>query len=254
MRHIFLFCGILCLLMLAASCMTNQGGAAATDPVPQGDRIVVLTFDDAVINHRTFVAPLLKELGFGATFFPCRWDESWREKWPGALMGGKELKELEEMGFEIGNHTWLHSQASRVSLEDFTADVAKMEEFLAQAGVARPRSFAYPCGESTPEIQEMLRNRGYRCARTVANDSAKGTDSMNLPAACIHDGTPGLLEEMLSLCKPGAPIVLLYHGVPEIAHPWVNRDPEGFRQDMALLKKEGVRVLSVQQFLDEQEK
>ena len=33
------------------------------------ERIVVLTFDDAVKSHRTFVAPLLKKFGFEATFF-----------------------------------------------------------------------------------------------------------------------------------------------------------------------------------------
>ncbi len=32
-------------------------------------KTVVLTFDDAVKSHRTFVGPLLKELGFRATFF-----------------------------------------------------------------------------------------------------------------------------------------------------------------------------------------
>ena len=36
-------------------------------PVP--DRLVVLTFDDAVSTHPTFVAPLLKKYGFGGTFF-----------------------------------------------------------------------------------------------------------------------------------------------------------------------------------------
>ena len=30
---------------------------------------VVLTFDDSVASQATFVAPLLKEHGFGATFF-----------------------------------------------------------------------------------------------------------------------------------------------------------------------------------------
>ncbi len=34
-------------------------------------KTVILTFDDAVSNHRAFVAPLLKELGFNATFFVC---------------------------------------------------------------------------------------------------------------------------------------------------------------------------------------
>ena len=30
---------------------------------------IVLTFDDLVASHATFVAPLLKKYGFGATFF-----------------------------------------------------------------------------------------------------------------------------------------------------------------------------------------
>ena len=34
-------------------------------------KTVVLTFDDAVSNHASFVAPLLVELGFHATFFLC---------------------------------------------------------------------------------------------------------------------------------------------------------------------------------------
>ena len=32
-------------------------------------KTVVLTFDDAVKSHLGFVAPLLKDLGFNATFF-----------------------------------------------------------------------------------------------------------------------------------------------------------------------------------------
>ncbi|MEP7362048.1 MAG: polysaccharide deacetylase family protein [Acidobacteriota bacterium] len=33
------------------------------------NKTVVLTMDDSVKSHRTFAAPLLKELGHGATFF-----------------------------------------------------------------------------------------------------------------------------------------------------------------------------------------
>src|SRR4051794_15794875 len=38
-------------------------------PIP--DKLVVLTFDDAVKSHYTNVAPILKSYGFGATFFVC---------------------------------------------------------------------------------------------------------------------------------------------------------------------------------------
>ena len=37
------------------------GGAADRPPIP--DRLVVLTFDDSIINHATLVAPLLKQYG-----------------------------------------------------------------------------------------------------------------------------------------------------------------------------------------------
>ena len=36
---------------------------------PLPDKLVVLTFDDGSISHLTVAGPLLKELGFGATFF-----------------------------------------------------------------------------------------------------------------------------------------------------------------------------------------
>ena len=38
-------------------------------PVP--DKTVVLTFDDGVASHATNVAPLLKKLGFGGSFYIC---------------------------------------------------------------------------------------------------------------------------------------------------------------------------------------
>ena len=33
-------------------------------------RVVVLTFDDAIASHSRLVRPILKQYGFGATFFP----------------------------------------------------------------------------------------------------------------------------------------------------------------------------------------
>ena len=47
--------------------LTGMPVAASTAfaaPMRPPDKIAVLTFDDAVKSHRTFVAPLLKELGF----------------------------------------------------------------------------------------------------------------------------------------------------------------------------------------------
>jgi peptidoglycan/xylan/chitin deacetylase (PgdA/CDA1 family) len=44
--------------------------ARALEPIPE--QLVVLTFDDSAKSHFTYVRPLLKELGFGATFLSPR--------------------------------------------------------------------------------------------------------------------------------------------------------------------------------------
>jgi peptidoglycan/xylan/chitin deacetylase (PgdA/CDA1 family) len=56
------------LLSIAAAivCGLTQAGLAA-EAVP--DKLVVLTFDDSVASHYTVARPLLKQYGFGASFF-----------------------------------------------------------------------------------------------------------------------------------------------------------------------------------------
>src|SRR5947209_17656578 len=87
------------------SCPPTAFGATAVR-IP--DKLVVLTFDDAVKSHRTFVAPLLRELGFRATFFVTH---CWMDDVEN-FMTWHEIAELHEMGFEIGNHAWTHSDYS----------------------------------------------------------------------------------------------------------------------------------------------
>ena len=73
-QHKGLLCLLLVLCLLPANRACTEWKHSAQRAGKAGDRVVVLTFDDAVKSHRTFVAPLLKELGFGATFFVThRW-------------------------------------------------------------------------------------------------------------------------------------------------------------------------------------
>src|SRR5206468_748744 len=60
-------------------------------------KLIVLTFDDAVKSHRTFVAPLLKELGFGATFFVTH---KWMDDRTN-FMTWQDIAEINELGYEI---------------------------------------------------------------------------------------------------------------------------------------------------------
>src|SRR6266545_2733802 len=136
--------------------------ASAAPLAAAGDRAVVLTFDDAVQSHLTYVAPLLGRLGFRATFFVShQWmpDEKHFLTW-------KEIAALHGMGFEIGNHTWTHANfASPRNAARLHGELALVENELAQAGVPKPVSFAWPGNGFGPEAVEVLESRGYRFAR-----------------------------------------------------------------------------------------
>lgn len=72
------------------------------------NKTVILTFDDAVSNHCTFVAPLLKELGFNATFFVCEFPPDFATD-KVQYMSWEQIEELDNMGFEVANHTLTHA-------------------------------------------------------------------------------------------------------------------------------------------------
>src|SRR5918912_1072278 len=113
------------------------------------DRLVVLTFDDAVRSHYTRVAPLLKRYGFGATFFVTEFVQP-----PFAdttlYMTWEQIRALSRMGFEIGNHTWKHTHVDRMDRARFDEELDSIEVKCDRMGIPKPVSFAYPAYVTTP--------------------------------------------------------------------------------------------------------
>ena len=217
----------------------------ATEPVP--DRLVVLTFDDSVASHATFVAPLLKKHGFGATFFITEGFEFTTDK--EHYMTWEQIKALHAAGFEIGNHTRRHAGVAGQKPEQLAADVEHIEQQCAQHGIPRPTSFCYPGYQTSDAATKLLRERGYRFARAGgarAFDPAKD-EPLTLPQA--FDGKPAsTLEQFkaaVALAKDGKIAVMTFHGVPDIKHPWVNTDPAKFESYLAHLKEQGCRVIAL---------
>ena len=59
------------------------------------------------------------------------------------------------------------------------------------------------------------------------------------------DWTLEYFQKVVSNARGGKAVVLQFHGVPDLAHPWVYTPPENFRQYMAFLKENGFRVLAL---------
>jgi peptidoglycan/xylan/chitin deacetylase (PgdA/CDA1 family) len=145
---------LLCLLLSPAP-------IRALEPVP--DKLVVLTFDDAVASHHSVVRPVLKRHGFGATFFITEGFSFRTNKRD--YMTWEQIKELHADGFEIGNHTRDHLGVSAPTLGRLREQIEAINARCAGHGIPRPVSFAYPGNAITPEAIPILQELGLRFAR-----------------------------------------------------------------------------------------
>lgn len=247
--------GFLIVTMFLLSRLSTLG--APVQAVP--NKLVVLTFDDAVKSHRTFVAPLLKELGFGATFFVTH---KWMDDRTN-FMTWEEIGEIHQMGFEVGNHSWTHDDFSQPkNAARLAGELALVDRELGQTKpkVPRPVSFAY-CGNTFgPEAVQRLNDLGYQFARRGEQPEARyGTLDIGatydpkrqhpLLIPTTGDAYPNWtlehFQQVVARATNGQIVVLQFHGVPDVAHPWVHTPPERFREYMAYLKGNNFRCISV---------
>ena len=84
-------------------------------PIP--DKLVVLTFDDGNRSDFTNIPKVLKKHGFGATFYVT--EGLGFLKNPQNYLSWQQIRQLHEMGYEIGNHTQHHRNVSHLKSEEF---------------------------------------------------------------------------------------------------------------------------------------
>lgn len=242
-----------CGLILMMFVLTTS--AYALDPIP--DRLVVLTFDDSAKSHFSYVRPLLKELGFGATFFVTEGFDFRDNKRD--YMSWDEIAQLHRDGFEVGNHTRDHLPLTKENLDKYAEQLTAIDRQCEQHGIPKPVSFAYPGNATAMEGLELLRRHGilfarrggapefdYESGRGVAYEP--GLDHpLLIPSA--GDGRPRWtfddFQLAVSKARGGRVTVLQFHGVPDTAHDWVSTPGDRFRDYMQYLAKQKFKVIAM---------
>lgn len=226
-------------------------------PIP--DRLVVLTFDDGNKSDYTYVAPLLKRYGFGATFFITEGLNFLKSK--AHYVTWEEIRMLHEAGFEIGNHTRHHKNVNTQSKETLLADLVHIDKRCEAVGIPTPETFGYPGDSHGQAAVEVLQEKGCRFARRgvgpeFSYDLEGGRGSAYIPE--IHHpllipstGVAGPnwgLEDLVwavEQAKNGKIAVLTFHGVPALEHPWVDVSPETFQTYMDYLQDMQCTVIAL---------
>jgi hypothetical protein len=139
-------------------------------------------------------------------------------------------------------------------------ELALVEGELKKVGVPQPSTFAHPGDCFGPEAVEILRKQSYRLARRGMQPEVKygamepgpafdpaRHHPLLIPTAgdAYPDWTLDYFQKVVSRARGGKAVVLQFHGVPDLAHPWVYTPPENFRQYMAFLKENGFHILAL---------
>ena len=214
-------------------------------PIPE--KLVVLTFDDACRSHAMFVGPLLQANGFGGTFYITEFAETFTNKTQ--YMTWEQIKSLDDMGMEVGNHTLLHWGPK--SPGEFTRQAAVIEEHCVTSKLPKPTTFCWPFYDVEKDKLPILIQRGYLFARGGHNRPYQPTtdNPFDTPSFSISDSDAkrdkDVFYKAVKRATPGQIVILTFHGVPDLEHPTVGTDPARFAEYVKYLKDNQYTVISM---------
>ena len=151
------------------------------------EKKVILTFDDGYVAHHHIVSDLLSRFNMTATFFIL---SSLVEKertcvvfsgHSNVFMSKKDIKEMNNIGFEIGSHTHAHPLCGLISDEQFRQEITLSKKILEESIGCSITSFSFPYGREkayTGSNLIALAEVGYKVAFTQSGK--KITSKTNL--------------------------------------------------------------------------
>ena len=156
---------------------------------------IVITFDDGCETDLIVAAPILKEKGFGATFYIT---VGFLNR-PGYMVRVK-VRELSYAGFDIGCHSMTHPYLSDLREADLVREIVEAKHELEQMTGRPVVNFSCPGGRWSREVARVAMQGGYRSvatSRIAANPSA--ADPYSLARIAIMRGTS--LASFQSTCR-----------------------------------------------------
>ena len=166
------------------------------EPIKEGNpKVALLTIDDAPDQHALEMAEILKELEVSAIFFVN-----------GHLLESDEkmqmLKQIADMGFEIGNHTYSHASLPGISEQEQEDELLRVNSLVEEITGSKPRFFRAPFGGNTDFSTKVAEEEGMQIMNwTMGYDWEKNYQSkealaeVTLNSEFLYDGANILMHD-----------------------------------------------------------
>ena len=144
---------------------------------------VILTFDDGWENQYEYAFPLLKKHHMIGTFYVYTNPIGTR-----VYFTWDQLREMDAAGMTIADHTLSHPYFKKISLDEVRREVVESKKILEEKLGKPVLHFASPYGYTDENIQKIVREAGYKTARTTYKGTYHAKDSlMKLRGILVND-------------------------------------------------------------------
>jgi len=138
----------------------------------------ILTFDDGEMNNYEVAFPIIKEMGFNASFFIIvkRIGEN-------GYMGWKELKSLAEAGMTVGSHGLTHEVLTNLKDSQVIEELKASKNCLEMNLGIPINAFSLPRGFCNDKIIQWAYELGYKYI--FISEKPKGSKSVCTPRIAV---------------------------------------------------------------------
>lgn len=142
------------------------------------DQPIIITFDDGWENQYRYAFPIMQKYGYTGIFYiysnPI--DKKVFLKWD-------EVKTMVDANMVIGDHTKSHPELSKIKDDATLRQEIEDSKKIIEAKIRKPvNDFAYPFGDFNSHTVDIVKQAGYKSARTVF----KGTHQTNDIVFTLH--------------------------------------------------------------------
>ena len=222
------------------------------------ERKVSLFFDDGWENQYDVAFPILKELGFKASFSIITDCIGLDRGTSSSRMNVSEIKELQAYGMDIACHTKTHHHMTNLTHDQLHDEIMASKNVLTQMGF-NVKTFVYPFGEWNFTIIDYVKNAGYVCAREAKPEaySLKDPDPNARYHICSWQITNQSLDDfkqILSHATESEVVVLTYHHISDEKPPETSIPVQNFHEQMMYLKDNNFKVVLLPELFEINEK
>ena len=149
--------------------------ALTKNELPEGGKVVWLTFDDGIADFYTIVYPLLKKYQMTATNNIIT---SFSDEERPSVLTFDQIKEMKAQGITFESHTVSHPDLAQSDSSRQETELANSKQVLDKKLHQTTTTIVYPSGRYSDLTMELAENNGYKMGLTTNNGLASLDDGL----------------------------------------------------------------------------